>query len=129
MTTRVTEGASPRFSRLAAFAAQRSRGRALPLLNLKKKRDCSQSSLEQTSLNVLRPPATCNVDYAIYTTGIPVSDAISSTTAQSWNKSLAHIEQLYRSGCPGPYLWTFTAVSVTQEAITEFKKLSLSKRD
>ena len=69
MTTRVTEGASPRFSRLAASPLN-ARARALPLLNLKKKRDCSQSSLEQTSLNVSRPPATCNFDYAIYTTGI-----------------------------------------------------------
>ena len=46
MTTPVTEGASgcrPRFLRLRGFAAQRSRARALPLLNLKKKRDCSQS--------------------------------------------------------------------------------------
>jgi len=39
MTTGVTEGAL--VSR--GFAAQRSRARALPLLNLKKKRDCSQS--------------------------------------------------------------------------------------
>ena len=38
-------GCRPRFSRLASrgFAAQHSRGRALPLLNLKKKRDFSQS--------------------------------------------------------------------------------------
>ena len=55
MTTRVTEGArrerhkAERSSRAAAlvfasprFAARRSRARALPLLNLKKKRDCSQ---------------------------------------------------------------------------------------
>ena len=45
MTTRVTEGASgcrPLFSRLAASPLN-SGARALPLLNLKKKRDCSQS--------------------------------------------------------------------------------------
>ena len=48
MTTRVTEGA--RRERLPAsflasrgFAAQHSRGRAHPLLNLKKKRGCPQS--------------------------------------------------------------------------------------
>ena len=45
MTTRVTEGARrrPCFSRLASrgFATQRSPARALPILNLKKKRDCS----------------------------------------------------------------------------------------
>ena len=38
-------GCRPRFTRLASrgLAAQHSRVRALPLLNLKKKRDCSQS--------------------------------------------------------------------------------------
>ena len=50
MTTRVTEGARRErhglpFSFLTSrgFAAERSRARALPLINLKKKRDCSQS--------------------------------------------------------------------------------------
>ena len=53
MTTRVTEAAKTGeaaalvscVSRLASrsFAAQRSRARALPLPNLKKRRDCSQS--------------------------------------------------------------------------------------
>ena len=47
MTTRVTEGARrerpPSFLTPRGFAAQRSRARALPVLNLKKKRDCSQS--------------------------------------------------------------------------------------
>ena len=53
MTTRVTEGARrerlpPSFLASRGFAAQRSRARALPLLNLKKKRDCSQSMLQCT---------------------------------------------------------------------------------
>ena len=43
MTTRVTEG----------FAAQRSRARALPLLNLKKKRDCLQCTAKVTFIPVL----------------------------------------------------------------------------
>ena len=60
MTTRVTEGARrerhdkreslffllglpPSFLAYSGFAAQRSRARVLPLLNLKKKRGCSQS--------------------------------------------------------------------------------------
>ena len=50
MTTRMTEGCEtvgcrPLFSRLAArgFDARSSRARAAPSLNLKKKRDCSQS--------------------------------------------------------------------------------------
>ena len=46
MTTRVTEGARrerlpPSFLVSRGFAAQRWRARALPLLNLKKKSDCS----------------------------------------------------------------------------------------
>ena len=36
-------GLPPSFLASRGFAAQRSRARALPLLNLKKKRDCSQS--------------------------------------------------------------------------------------
>ena len=55
MTTRVTDGARrerlffllrlpPSFLASRGFAAQRSRARALPLLNLKKKRYCSQSN-------------------------------------------------------------------------------------
>ena len=49
MTTCVTGGARllglpPSFLASRGFAAQRSSARALPLLNLKKKRDCSQSS-------------------------------------------------------------------------------------
>ena len=55
MTTCVTEGARrerlffllrlpPSFLASRGVAAQRSRWRALPLLNLKKKRDCTQSS-------------------------------------------------------------------------------------
>ena len=36
-------GLPPSFLVFRGFAAQRSRARALPLLNLKKKRDCSQS--------------------------------------------------------------------------------------
>ena len=45
MSTRVTEGARQALSFLASrgFAAQRSQARVLPLLNLKKKTDCSQS--------------------------------------------------------------------------------------
>ena len=46
ITTRVTEGARrlpPSFLASRGFAAKRSHARALPLLNLKKKRDCSQS--------------------------------------------------------------------------------------
>ena len=35
--------AAPSFLASRGFAAQRSRASALPLLNLKKKRDCSQS--------------------------------------------------------------------------------------
>ena len=63
MTTRVTEGARLErhdkffllglplsFLASRGFAAQRSRARALLLLNLKKKRDCSQSSGSQSSL-------------------------------------------------------------------------------
>ena len=51
MTTRVTEGARrerfpPSFLAFRGFAAQHSRGRALPLLNLKKKRDCSPSRFD-----------------------------------------------------------------------------------
>ena len=49
LTTRVTEGARrerpPSFLASRGFAAQRSRARALLLLNLKKKRDCSQSNV------------------------------------------------------------------------------------
>ena len=46
MTTRVTEdGLSPSFLASRDFAAQRSRARALPLQNLKKKRHCSLSRL------------------------------------------------------------------------------------
>ena len=59
MTTRVTEGAGrerlffllglpPSFLASRGFDAQRSRARALVLLNLKKKRDCSQSTLSHT---------------------------------------------------------------------------------
>ena len=55
MTTRVTDGARrerlffllrlpPSFLASRGFAAQGSRARALPLLNLKKKRYCSQSN-------------------------------------------------------------------------------------
>ena len=49
MTTRVTENTRrerlpPSFLASRGFAAQRSCARALPLLNLKKKRDCSQST-------------------------------------------------------------------------------------
>ena len=49
MTTRVTESTRrerlpPSFLASRGFAAQRSCARALPLLNLKKKRDCSQST-------------------------------------------------------------------------------------
>ena len=47
MTTHVTEGAAlvSRVSRLAALPQNaRARARALPSLNLKKKRDCSQSN-------------------------------------------------------------------------------------
>ena len=45
MSTRVTEGARQALSFLASrgFAAQRSQARVLPLLNLKKKTDYSQS--------------------------------------------------------------------------------------
>ena len=61
-STRVTEGARrerhekgktgcrPRFSRLAASPLN-ARARALPLLNLKKKRDCSQSTLSSLLLS------------------------------------------------------------------------------
>ena len=49
MTTRVNEGARrkrpPSFLASRGFAAQCSRASALPLLNLKEKRDCSQSTL------------------------------------------------------------------------------------
>ena len=38
-------GLPPSFLMFRGFAAQRSRARALPLLNMKKKRDCSQSKL------------------------------------------------------------------------------------
>ena len=54
LTTRVTEGARQE-SQLAreeatrGFVARRSRARVLPSLNLKKKRDCSQSNLAETS--------------------------------------------------------------------------------
>ena len=48
MTTRVTEGRlPPSFLASRDFAAQRSRARALPLQNLKKKRDYSQSRLNR----------------------------------------------------------------------------------
>ena len=69
MNTRVTEGARrerlffllglpPSFLASRGFAAQRSRARALPLLNLKKKRDCSQSN-------------SCKVEkYHLYVTGV-----------------------------------------------------------
>ena len=47
MTKRVTEGARrerpPSFLASRGFTAQRSPERAFPLLNLKKKRNCSQS--------------------------------------------------------------------------------------
>ena len=50
MTTRVTEGArrerhEKRESLFSLLGLQRSRARALPLLNLKKRRDCSQSNV------------------------------------------------------------------------------------
>ena len=60
MTTRVTEGSrrerqtgrerletGETFLASRGFAAQRSRVRSLPVLNLKKKRDCSQSRLHK----------------------------------------------------------------------------------
>ena len=45
MTTRVTEGARPERHDLFLLGLPCSRARALPLLNLKKKRGCSQSIL------------------------------------------------------------------------------------
>ena len=75
MTTRVTDGARrerlffllrlpPSFLASRGFAAQRSRARALPLLNLKKKRYCSQSHscnvekrhLYLTDVRLVQPP-------------------------------------------------------------------------
>ena len=48
MTTRLTEGGlPPLFLASRDFVAQHSRARALPLQNLKKKRDCSQSRLNR----------------------------------------------------------------------------------
>ena len=44
-------GCRPRFSCPRGFAAQHSRARALPLLNLKKKRDCSLSKVKINHLN------------------------------------------------------------------------------
>ena len=85
MTTRVTEGArrerhnayfiglamravSLFSSRAAAivlasrgFAAQRSRARALPLLNLKQKRDCSKSRIDDFS-PACKNRESCKVD-------------------------------------------------------------------
>ena len=48
MTTRVTEGARRAEGCRPRHSARRSRARALPPLNLKKKRDCSQSSLSKS---------------------------------------------------------------------------------
>ena len=69
MTTRVTEcfflpGCRPRFSRLAASPLNaRSCARALPLLNLKKKRDCSQSKAalaEPAFIGTILYPVACS---------------------------------------------------------------------
>ena len=46
MTTRVTERLPPWFLASRGFAAQHSCGRALPLLNLKKKRDKTRNTGE-----------------------------------------------------------------------------------
>ena len=62
MTTHVTEGArrerherlSPSFLASRGFAAQRSRARALPLLNLKKNRGCSQSKFSSLCVRIER---------------------------------------------------------------------------
>ena len=76
MTTRVTEGARrerhekreslffllglpPSFLAFRGLAAQRSRPRALPLLNLKNKRDCSQSSEENEAIEITSAAFTC----------------------------------------------------------------------
>ena len=48
MTTRVTEGARRAGGCRPRHSARRPRARALPPLNLKKKRDCSQSSLSKS---------------------------------------------------------------------------------
>ena len=49
-TKKEKTGCRPRFSRLAASPLN-ARARALPLLNLKKKRDCSQSTLSSLLLS------------------------------------------------------------------------------
>ena len=46
--------AAPSFLASRGFAAQYSRGRALPLLNLKKKRDCSQSISRAEEWQILK---------------------------------------------------------------------------
>ena len=67
MTTRVTEGARRErlpllFLASRGFAAQRSCARVLPLLNLKKKRDSSQSIMQGKSCMVeVRALSNCNV--------------------------------------------------------------------
>ena len=62
MTTRVTEGnETPSVHAPRGLAAQRSRAHALPLLNLKKKRGCSQCTRnpqQTTELQVFRMSAT-----------------------------------------------------------------------
>ena len=83
MTTHVTEGAwrgeaqkenlsvfflgcRPRFSHLSrGFAVRRSRASALPSLNLKKKRDCSQSMLARRTRKTSAFCAGCGVSWWI----------------------------------------------------------------
>ena len=79
MTTRVTEGARRErhkkraylFSSWAAdlvsrgFAVRRSRASALPSLNLKKKRDCSQSMLARRTRKTSACCAGCGVSWSI----------------------------------------------------------------
>ena len=68
MTTRVTEGARRAAGCRPRHSARRSRARALPRLNLKKKRDCSHSSLSKSiptlteSLGRSVPPRPSKVD-------------------------------------------------------------------
>ena len=60
MTTRVTEGARRERPSFLASSPLNARAHALPLLNLKKKRGCSQSSQATTSRKAGYAPVVCH---------------------------------------------------------------------
>ena len=93
MTMRVTEGAirEPSFLVSRGFAAQRSRARALPLLNLKKNSDCSQSTTASPN----------NYDQIVG------SDYMKTTLEIDWSE-FRPSDRCRRRRCDRYYLWKGT---------------------